>query len=96
TSSLDAEREHLVQDALKDIQDCTTLVIAHRLSTIQHMDRIIVLEKGNVVGSGTHRQLVRKNASYRKWVNLQALEADGEASPTGVADPGAAATPSDQ
>lgn len=96
TSSLDAEREHLVQDALKDIQDCTTLVIAHRLSTIQHMDRIIVLEKGNVVGSGTHRQLVRKNASYRKWVNLQALEADEEASPTGVAGPSAVATPSDQ
>jgi ATP-binding cassette, subfamily B, bacterial len=78
TSSLDAEREHLIQSALKDIQDCTTLVIAHRLSTIQRMDRIIMLEKGTIVGSGTHHQLVRKNASYRKWVDLQGLEADEE------------------
>ncbi len=58
TSSLDSESERYVQEALwRLMAGCTALVVAHRLSTIAHLDRIIVVEGGGIVESGTHREL---------------------------------------
>jgi ATP-binding cassette subfamily B protein len=69
TSALDSESEVLIQDALwKLMEKRTALVIAHRLSTIQKMDRIIVLENGEVVEQGSHQELLRLNGTYaRLW-----------------------------
>ena len=74
TSSLDSHSEFLIQDALqKLIQNKTTIVIAHRLSTIRQMDRIIVIEKGEIVEDGTHDELSKKeNGLYKKLWDLQA------------------------
>lgn len=71
TSSLDSESELLIQDALwKLMENRTALVIAHRLSTIQRMDRIIVLDEGEIVEQGTHKELLEQNALYAKlWAH---------------------------
>jgi ATP-binding cassette subfamily B protein len=67
TSALDSESESLIQDALwKLMEGRTAIVIAHRLSTIQRMDRIIVLDKGQIAEEGTHNQLVAKGGLYAK------------------------------
>ncbi|MFH2013404.1 MAG: ABC transporter ATP-binding protein [Patescibacteria group bacterium] len=72
TSSLDSESERLVQQALKRlIKGRTTFIIAHRLSTISHADKILVLEKGKIVESGTHKKLMKKNGIYRKFFLMQ-------------------------
>jgi subfamily B ATP-binding cassette protein MsbA len=72
TSALDTESERLVQEALDRLmRDRTVLVIAHRLSTIQHADRIIVLERGRVVASGTHPELLEQGGLYRRLHELQ-------------------------
>jgi ATP-binding cassette subfamily B protein len=63
TSALDAESEHLVQKALVHLmQGRTTFVIAHRLSTVQHADRVLVMEHGRIIQSGTHRTLMQNTA----------------------------------
>jgi len=49
----------------------TVLVIAHRLSTVQHADRIVVLERGRVVASGTHAELIAQEGLYRRLYDLQ-------------------------
>ncbi len=74
TSSLDSESEGLIQDALRQLmKDKTVLVIAHRLSTIMQMDRIVVMEEGRVVDTGTHAQLLRQEGGlYKKLWDLQA------------------------
>ena len=74
TSSLDSESERLIQDALENLmKDKTVMVIAHRLSTIQKMDRIVVLENGQVREEGTHQELTQKEGSlYRRLWELQA------------------------
>jgi ATP-binding cassette subfamily B protein len=67
TSALDSESENLIQDALwKLMQNRTAIVIAHRLSTIQKMDRIVVLDEGEIVEQGTHKELIRLNGTYAK------------------------------
>jgi subfamily B ATP-binding cassette protein MsbA len=72
TSALDSESERLVQQALAWLmRDRTVLVIAHRLSTVQHADRIVVLEHGRVVASGTHRELLDQDGLYRRLYDLQ-------------------------
>ncbi|HUK35332.1 MAG TPA: ABC transporter transmembrane domain-containing protein [Vicinamibacterales bacterium] len=72
TSALDAELESVVQSALRKIEyRPTTLVIAHRLSTVAHVDRVIVLDAGRIVESGTHEELIRTSRFYRQLVHTQ-------------------------
>ena len=72
TSALDAESEKLVQDALnKLMQIRTSLVSAHRLSTIQNADKIIVLDAGKIIQSGTHQELMKEKGLYRKLIEMQ-------------------------
>lgn len=72
TSALDAESERLVQSALEAaMQGRTTLVIAHRLATVQRADRILVMEHGRIVESGTHAQLVAHGGLYASLAALQ-------------------------
>ncbi len=72
TSSLDTSSEMMVQKALENLmENRTTFVIAHRLSTVKKADRIIVLDKGTVIESGTHKELYEKNGVYRKLYELQ-------------------------
>jgi subfamily B ATP-binding cassette protein MsbA len=74
TSALDTESERLVQDALINLmKNRTSIVIAHRLSTIRNADRIIVLESGKIVESGTHDELTAKNGVYKHLCDLQLL-----------------------
>jgi ATP-binding cassette subfamily B protein len=72
TSALDAESERLVQSALEAaMMDRTTLVIAHRLATVQRADRILVMEHGRVVETGTHASLVAQGGLYASLAALQ-------------------------
>lgn len=74
TSSLDTASEKAVQHALNHLMKSrTSLVIAHRLSTIQNADKIIVLEKGEIVEMGNHKELLNKNNFYKKFIDLQSL-----------------------
>ena len=74
TASLDAESEGLIQKALKNLSKSkTVIVIAHRLSTVKKADKILVLEKGNIVSEGTHAELIKKNGTYAKLARLQFL-----------------------
>ncbi len=77
TSSLDSESEQLVQQALESLmQNRTSLVIAHRLSTIRQADKIVVLEDGAIVESGTHAELLLRNDGlYNKLQRMQNVEA---------------------
>ena len=73
TSSLDSESESLIQAALDELmKGKTTIVIAHRLSTIMRMDRIVVIDGGKVVDTGTHDQLLEKQGIYKKLWDIQA------------------------
>lgn len=75
TSALDTESERLVQQALENMmQNRTSVVIAHRLSTIQKADKIVVMQKGEIVEQGTHDELLAKNGTYSKLVMMQSFE----------------------
>jgi len=72
TSNIDTETEMLIQDALfKIMQNRTSIIIAHRLSTIQHVDRILVMHKGEIVEEGSHQELLRKEGLYYDLYRLQ-------------------------
>ncbi len=77
TSALDAESEHLVQKALVHLmKGRTTFVIAHRLSTVRHADRVLVMEHGKIIQSGTHKTLMQNTTGvyYRlAWRQLERL-----------------------
>ena len=74
TSSLDSKSEKLVQNAIDKLMvDKTSIVIAHRLSTIQNADKIIVLEKGEIVEEGSHEELLKNNSFYKKLIQLQSF-----------------------
>jgi ABC-type multidrug transport system fused ATPase/permease subunit len=72
TSNIDTETEILIQDALQKVmQNRTSIIIAHRLSTIQHVDRILVLHKGEIVEEGSHFELLDKKGLYYDLYRLQ-------------------------
>lgn len=74
TSALDLESESIIQDALNILsKDRTTLIVAHRLSTITHADKIVVIENGEIVESGTHRELLAKKGAYEHLYSIQNL-----------------------
>jgi subfamily B ATP-binding cassette protein MsbA len=75
TSALDTESEKFVQVALENMmQNRTSIVIAHRLSTIQKADKIVVMQKGEIVEQGTHDELLAMNGTYSKLVMMQSFE----------------------
>lgn len=72
TSSLDADSENKVQEAIEQLmKNRTVIVIAHRLSTIQNADKIIVLDNGAIVQTGTHEELLKKEGLFSKLYNIQ-------------------------
>ena len=71
TSALDTESELAVQDAIKRLtSQRTSLIIAHRLSTIQHASRIIMMDAGRMIESGTHTELLAQNGAYAHLYRL--------------------------
>ncbi|MCZ6512455.1 MAG: ABC transporter ATP-binding protein [Nitrospinae bacterium] len=82
TSSLDNESEKLIQEALERLmKGKTSFVIAHRLSTIHNADKILVLDRGRIVETGTHQELMDHKGLYQYLYNLKALQIDPELDP---------------
>lgn len=74
TSALDLESESIIQEALDVLsKDRTTLIVAHRLYTITHADKIVVIENGHIVETGTHRELIAKQGAYEHLYSIQNL-----------------------
>ena len=72
TANIDAETEVLIQDSLEKMMNIgTMIVVAHRLSTIQHANNIIVLQKGTIIETGTHQELLKNKGHYYKLYQLQ-------------------------
>lgn len=86
TSALDAESERLVQKALANLmQNKTSIVIAHRLSTVRKADKIVVMERGRIVETGTHKELLEKGGKYKRLYELQFAEEEIESEPAASA-----------
>ncbi len=88
TSSLDNESEKLIQEALERLmRGKTSFVIAHRLSTIHNADKILVLDRGRIVETGTHRELMEQKGLYQYLYSLKALQIDHEMDRIGETSP---------
>ena len=75
TSQLDSAAERVVQEALNRlIQGRTVFVVAHRLSTVRNAHKIVVLDNGSIVETGTHEELIEKGLLYRKLYQMQELQ----------------------
>jgi len=75
TSSVDSETEEMIQQAIEKLmKGRTAIVIAHRLSTIQKADKIVVLDKGKIMESGKHNELLEKKGFYANLYNIQYKE----------------------
>jgi len=75
TSQLDTESEKLVQEAINNLMmGRTVIAIAHRLSTVIHADKIVVIDRGNIIDIGSHRELLDRNTLYRKLYEMQFLD----------------------
>lgn len=86
TSALDGESEQAVQQALARLKaNRTSLIIAHRLSTIQHVDRIVVMDAGRIIESGTHESLLAQGGAYRHLYQLGFPQDSADASATAAA-----------
>ncbi len=84
TSALDAESERLVQRAIANlVRNRTTIVIAHRLSTIRRADKIVVMEAGRIIETGTHSELLAHGGQYRRLYELQFADEEEELLVTG-------------
>ncbi len=72
TSALDSESEHYIQEALRDLMKGKTVIaIAHRLSTLKEMNKIVVMDKGKIIESGSHAALLRKKGAYYNFYTMQ-------------------------
>lgn len=78
TSALDAESEHFVKEAIdRAMKNRTVLVIAHRLSTVRNADQVLVIDKGQIVERGTHKDLLASEGVYKKLVLRQLSTSQG-------------------
>ena len=74
TSALDLESEAIIQETIEELSsDRTTLIVAHRLSTVTHADKIVVIENGEIVETGSHSDLMIKDGVYRNLYDIQGL-----------------------
>lgn len=74
---MDADNESYIQEAIGElVKGKTLLVIAHRLNTIQSADQILVIERGSIVGKGTHESLIKENSFYKKYCDLRRDDSD--------------------
>lgn len=74
TANIDSQTEKYIQDSIEKLKENrTTIIIAHRLSTIKNADKIFVLDKGRIVESGNHNELMKKNSYYARMYNNQKI-----------------------
>lgn len=79
TSSIDSESEELIKHATNVLtKDRTSIIVAHRLSTIKNADKILVIDKGEIIEEGTHSELLNKNGAYKKLYDYQFKSEDTE------------------
>ena len=72
TSSIDSESETMIQKAISEIlKNRTSIVVAHRLSTIKEVDKIVVIDSGEIKEIGNHKDLIQNNGFYKKLYEMQ-------------------------